>query len=238
LTTCGAGGAGSESCCTTRQEIPSGTFDRSYDGLSSGFTMAENQATVSAFRLDAYEVTVGRFRLFVSAVETGWLPAAGSGIHTHLNGGHGLNAPGGNETGWDSSWNSNLAKTANGWNANLSGGTWTVVPAKNENLAIAGINWFEAYAFCIWDQGFLPSEAEWNDAAAGGSEQRSRPWSTPYPPGSTSISCTEANFSGCPARAVNAVGSESPPGDGRATCGSGPSTGPVRTPLIASIVRT
>ena len=215
VSTCGAGGRGTESCCTTRQEIPGGTFERSFDGLSSGFTMAGHQATVNAFRLDAYEVTVGRFREFVSAVEGGWLPAAGSGIHTHLNAGRGLNAPGGNETGWDSAWNSNLAKTVNGWDANLSGGTWTSVAGKNENLAIAGINWFEAYAFCIWDQGFLPSEAEWNDAAAGGSEQRARPWSTPFPPGSTSISCTEANFSGCPEGAVNAVGSESPPGDGR-----------------------
>jgi sulfatase modifying factor 1 len=39
------------------------------------------------------------------------------------------------------------------------------------------IAWQEAYAFCIWG-GFLPSEAEWEYAAAGGSQQREYPWGT------------------------------------------------------------
>ena len=47
------------------------------------------------------------------------------------------------------------------------------------------MNWYEAYAFCIWDGGFLPSEAEWEYAAAGGSQQREYPWGS-TPPGSSS----------------------------------------------------
>jgi formylglycine-generating enzyme required for sulfatase activity len=43
------------------------------------------------------------------------------------------------------------------------------------------VNWYESYAFCIWDGGFLPSEAEWEYAAAGGSQQREYPWGSTDP---------------------------------------------------------
>jgi formylglycine-generating enzyme required for sulfatase activity len=43
------------------------------------------------------------------------------------------------------------------------------------------VNWWESYAFCIWDGGFLPTEAEWEYAAAGGGEQRMYPWGSADP---------------------------------------------------------
>jgi formylglycine-generating enzyme required for sulfatase activity len=43
------------------------------------------------------------------------------------------------------------------------------------------VTWSEAYAFCIWDGGFLPSDAEWGYAAAGGSQQREYPWGSTDP---------------------------------------------------------
>jgi formylglycine-generating enzyme required for sulfatase activity len=109
------------------------------------------------------------------------MPPAGSGKHSHLNGGRGLAASGGGgtfETGWVTTYNGGISLTA----TNLGGGTWTTTAGSRENMPISSVNWYEAYAFCIWDGGFLPSEAEWEYAAAGGSQQRRYPWGS-VPPG-------------------------------------------------------
>jgi formylglycine-generating enzyme required for sulfatase activity len=157
---------------------------------------------VSGFRLDAYEVTVGRFRNFVNAVVGGWLPTAGSGKHTHLNGGRGLASAAGDgnyETGWGMSWNAQLVTTAQGWNKNLSGSsfsTWTPNASNNERLPINLVTWYEAYAFCIWDGGFLPSEAEWYYAASGGSEQRPYPWGSTMPGANADLAVYGCYFGG------------------------------------------
>ena len=173
---------------------------------------------------------------------------AGAGKHVHLNLGKGLNAVGGGyETGWVASWTSSLATTASGWDMKLSGGTWSPAPGSIENRPITNVTWFDAYAFCIWDGGFLPSEAEWNYAAAGGNEQRVYPWSLKYPPGSNDVSCANAWYSGCanantPAGQPIAVGGLSPgvTGNGarriwRAMCSRGFSMRKARTSIRATI---
>ena len=186
MTNCGAS---SESCCTSL-EVTGGTYYRTYANSGSGPTGEADPATISGFRLDKYAVTVGRFRQFANAWNggAGYTPPAGSGKHMHLNGGQGLvnigvPADAGTvyETGWVANDDINLAPT----NANLqcwpSYDTWTTSPGGNENLPIDCVIWYEAYAFCIWDGGFLPSEAEWEYAAAGGSQQREYPWGTTDP---------------------------------------------------------
>jgi formylglycine-generating enzyme required for sulfatase activity len=189
-TDCGGAGSAAESCCTS-PTVPGGTFDRTYatPGIGGGNTVISQHTTVSAFRLDRFLVTVGRFRLFVAAWNGGWLPDPGSGKHVHLNGGRGLaDLGGGYESGWVSEDDAFVQPTT----ANLSchtpshavpsaSGTWTYVQAANENLPIDCVTWQEAFAFCIWDGGFLPSEAEWQYAAAGGSEEREYPWGTTDP---------------------------------------------------------
>jgi formylglycine-generating enzyme len=188
LTSCGPD---SESCCTSL-EVPPGTFYRTYKNAAGVLTGEADPATVTGFRLDKYLVTVGRFRQFVAAWNGGWLPQAGSGKHAHLNGGNGLMATGGGyEPGWVTSDNGSIAPT----NTNLACvgllvpdlapgstyGTWTASAGAQEELPITCETWYEAYAFCIWDSGFLPSEAELGYAAAGGAMQLQYPWGTTDP---------------------------------------------------------
>ena len=127
--------------------------------------------------------------------------------------GAGKNPNNASDTGWDAAWNTSLRADAATLEVALKCDatyqTWAGVAgtAEAESLPINCINWFEAEAFCIWDGGRLPTEAEWNYAAAGGKAQRMFPW------GSTAPDCSYANFSGC-AGTVNRVGSESTKGDG------------------------
>jgi sulfatase modifying factor 1 len=177
--------------------VTGGSYSRTYTSLDGGVTGEADPADVSGFRLDKYLVTVGRFRQFVDAVlppdgGVSWTPPTGSGKHTHLNGGQGLAAAPGvdggqaYEPGWSGSAedDGNIAPTYANLVSNcaLAYPTWTSsASGGQENLPINCETWQEAYAFCIWDGGFLPTESEWEYAAAGGSEQLEYPWGTGTP---------------------------------------------------------
>lgn len=205
--TCGAGA--NEHCCQAAM-VPGGTFYRTYDVSTDIFNDLSYPATVSTFMLDKHEVTVGRFRTFVNAGMGTQVspPAAGAGVHPNLAG-----------SGWDSAWNGSLtihtAALISAVKCHSSYQTWTDTPGANENKPINCVTWHEAMAFCIWDGGYLPTEAEWNYAASGGNEQRAYPWSNPA--GSTTIDCTYATYNpGAPClRAIRGVGAKSPRGDGK-----------------------
>jgi len=188
---CGISG---ENCCTSL-EVDGGIYYRTYSNSGTGATGEADPATLSGFRLDKYLVTVGRFRQFVDAWNggSGYLPVEGSGKHTHLNGGNGLvnsatqlpdGAANGYETGWDATdWNNttDIDPTSANLGSCAPYSTWTATAGSQENLPINCVTWYEAYAFCIWDGGFLPSEAEWEYVAAGGSQQREYPWGSTAP---------------------------------------------------------
>ncbi len=201
-------GLGSESCCTSLP-VAGGTYNRTFVSDAGVPTGQADPATVGDFKLDKYEVTVGRFRQFVAAWNggAGYTPPAGSGKHTHLNGGNGLNATaGGNEPGWSIADNANIAPTAANLACDATFATWTVSPGANEKRPINCETWYELAAFCIWDGGFLPSEAEWELAAVGGSEQRQYPWG-PTAPGTANqyaiYNCDFPSSSGTCSNAAN-----------------------------------
>ena len=116
---------------------------------------------------------MGRFRPSSPRGTTGagTPPPAGSGKHTHLNGGQGLansdETPAPYEPGWVASDDVNIAPTS----ANLACGapytTWTNSAGSQRDPAHELRELVEAYAFCIWDGGFLPSEAEFGYAHGG-----------------------------------------------------------------------
>ena len=191
LADCGLSG---DDNCARSPLVVGGTFFLG-DGTST-------PTTISDFRLDKYEVTVGRFRKFLDAWLAGWRPTAGSGKHTHLNNGNGLaSSAGGFEPGWDAAWASYVGAsngavsnvfpdgpapaTLGAWTTNLKCNatyqTWTSTTGANEKKPQNCLNWFDLHAFCIWDGGFMTTDAEWEYAAAGGSEERTYPWGASEP---------------------------------------------------------
>jgi formylglycine-generating enzyme required for sulfatase activity len=172
--------------------VQGGAFYRTYSYDDGGLANESDSAKVSSLLIDKYLVTVGRFRAFTAALfppngGVGWLPGAGWGKHVHLNAGNGLvnsGPSGGYERGWQSADDEAVAPTTANLTLCTTGSvptSWTDKVGTQEHLPINCVTWWEAYAFCIWDGGFLPSEGEWIYAAAGGSEQRMFPWGSADP---------------------------------------------------------
>lgn len=203
---------GSTSCCETIL-VPGGSFkmgrgedptapDYVDTGLSSSDAdeTPERSVTVNDFYLDKFAVSVSRFRKFVQEYDTFVPLAADVGRH-----------PENPYSGWMITWNAELPANAETLKSKLrcadgSQVTWRRVENDKESdaLPINCISWYVAFAFCVWDGGRLPSEAEWEYAASGGQDRK-------YAWGSAMPSDSYATFG---KRPISVVGN-TPAGNGR-----------------------